>query len=148
MGPKRKCLLSSELFVGSEQASGQPAFCSPRPISGTTTLPGITASGTTAVSGMTTHPGIEALGTKPALCVACLAQQLVNRLNVFRRKKEGRRGRSRLSSGPQKRSSKKVEHQESSIFSSPVAQRQGQRFFATALLTFSSRFSRADRVRR
>lgn len=105
-GRKRKSLPSSELSVGGGHASGQPAFCFPKPISGMTTLPGITAS-----------------GTKPVLCVACLVQQLVNCLNVFRQKKQGRRGCSKLSSGPQKRSSKKASNTKNRRFSRVLARK-------------------------
>lgn len=58
------------------------------------------------------------LGQKPVLCVACPGQRLVNWLNVFRQKKEGRRRCPRSSCGPQEGSSRKMLNIKSSTFSS------------------------------
>jgi hypothetical protein len=101
------CVLLSETNIGHDNPQGTTASGT-QAVSGITTLPGIQASGTTAASGMTTLEAFKPSGTKPGLCVACLVQRLVNCLNVFRQKKQGRRGRSNFRVVRRKRSSKKA----------------------------------------
>ncbi|KAH0207675.1 hypothetical protein KCU99_g103, partial [Aureobasidium melanogenum] len=138
------CVLLSETNIGHDNPQGTTASGT-QAVSGITTLPGIQASGTTAASGMTTLEAFKPSGTKPGLC--CMSGTAIRKLPKRLQAEETGASRPlKLSSGPQKEVLQEgVEHQESSIFSSPVAQGQSQRFFATALLTFSSRFSRADR---
>lgn len=140
-GLKRKSLLSSEIFVGSEQASGQPAFGLSETNIGHNSL---WHDGRIGYKYPSRH---NTLGHK-ARSLCCLSGTATRKLPERLQAEETETSRPLRTF---EWSAKEVlqegfEYQESSIFSSPVAQGQSQRFFATHVADFLVEiFSRGPR---